>query len=143
MSVRESRIQWLSKTCGVSLSSAAIKVTQLSHERCAVAISVNGKIGWSSESPHFRYSVRRKGDVHEWSHAIDLFTEPEKSMREASVVHPVAWLDNTGVPETIGLKEYSVMFQELNMVMTLLTVKNEDEIDFEFENNEELYDRRY
>lgn len=120
-------IQDVSGKFGVSLQSAALRVVQSTNERCAIALSHNGKVMWSWGSNSFKYRVRN-GNLHEHSYAIDFFSPSGQPVPgEFTKVAPTAWLTDSNIPWDLNIQEHSVHFNDLNMVLSLITIPYNDE----------------
>lgn len=65
-------IRDIAEEYGASLTATAVSVARITCESIAVVLSEHGKIKWSVKSKSFPYQVKR-GKLHEWTYAHDLF----------------------------------------------------------------------
>lgn len=128
-------IEKISNDFATSLTSAALRAVKLTDDPCAIVVSTNNKILWSQSSQNFRYEIKPKGQIlSENTYATDFFlgkTVPDRP----EAVNPLGWLSSTKIPNDLELREHSIYFPKINMVLSLLTFPEKD--DYEIDDDEE------
>lgn len=123
-------IQNLAERYGTSLTATALKVVKVSPDPCAVILSADGRIKWAvaSRALEQRFTVRSSGRLSPWSCAYQVF-DTGRGTGKPVAVPPGAWLE--GFAELPDVWEDSILFSDLGVVLTLLTIPDTE--DFEFE----------
>ncbi len=112
----------------VTSTTAAMRLTEVLDERCAVVFSRHGKVAWSIRSKYFGYNIIPKGrPLNPQTYASDFLDGiPVKDKFQELLPH--GWLTNTGIPQDVPLFEHSRYFSDLGMILTLLYIPpNDDE----------------
>lgn len=120
----------ISDTYGTSLTATALKVADVTCERLAVVLSEAGRTKWCRRSRSFPFWVR-EGPVPRGSQAGEYFANRTVVADRESLPVDV-WCDRA--PRGTQMVEESVVFERLNMVLTLLHIP----VDADAE--DELYD---
>jgi hypothetical protein len=101
----------------VTLSAAALRFAELSDERTAVVLSVDGKVKWTRRSRTFGRLIERGVKLDGYSLAIDAFNGKKLPARPETV-ETSAWKPDARDDEV--LKEHSFHVPGRRAVMTLL-----------------------
>jgi Zn-dependent peptidase ImmA (M78 family) len=111
--------QAIAETFGTSLVASAIRLAELTSERCATVYSEDGIVRWSARSSSFHAVVERGAPLDPLSVAFDLARGLRHHDRGARPILADAWIDTPGSGELV---EHSVMVPETGGVLTLLWV---------------------
>ena len=118
-----STIRGIADLYGTSMTSTAGKVAKTTCESVAVVLSAAGNIEWAISSPSFRLLLRR-GKLHENTYAFDYFVcgaLPDSPQQ----VLASAWCYDA-LPSQF-IKEESIAFHRLGMVLSLLQMPGEED----------------
>jgi Zn-dependent peptidase ImmA (M78 family) len=118
-----STIRGIADLYGTSMTATAVKVAKTTCESVAVVISAAGNIEWAISSPSFRLLLRR-GKLHENTYAFDYFVcgaLPDSPQQ----VLASAWCYDA-LPSQF-IKEESIAFHRLGMVLSLLQMPGEED----------------
>lgn len=113
----------LAESYGTSMTATAVKVVQGTCEPVAVVLSSKDRIEWAVRSRSFPFSVRR-GILHEHTYAIDYFTSGNLPGCTEQVLAS-AWCTDSRRDQLLA--EESIPFHHLNMVLSLLSLPDQEE----------------
>ena len=119
-------IEFISKEANqfeVSLSSMAIRLTQLAYDNMAIFWINDGIIKWVIKSKDFEYYPINRGRASQYSIADQLFEE-RKYQTIKDKVPAEAWLSEPSIDDVI---EESIYFPSYNSVLTIIhSIDNND-----------------
>ena len=105
-----------------SVLASAMRLVELSHERCAVAYSVEGRVQWMKPSATFPQFMPRGRRVDETS-AVHEFFARAKLDTSAQLVDASAWLPQRKIDDTsTKIVEQSAAIPEWGAVFTMLWI---------------------
>jgi hypothetical protein len=110
--------QQISRSFGMSILASAIRVAELSQERCAAVFSSNRRVIWSAESATFGSRIERDRSIDARSVAHS-FWERGSLPKDASEIPAQAWLDAC---EGAALIEHAIASHEHKTVLSMLWI---------------------
>jgi len=111
----------IAKTFGMSILASAIRVAELSTERCAAVFSSQRRVVWSAESALFTIRIERDRPIADGSIAARFWDQGAVDAR-AGRVPARAWFE-TGA--NIQIVEHAIASQEFGTVLSMLWVPEE------------------
>lgn len=114
-------VEDIAEEFGTSLVATSIRFAELTSERCAVVLSLEGKVRWVVRSKTFWPEIRRGQPLVPWSLAAGYFRgEPLET--DCEIVDATAWIDSGRLRSPAELYEHAREIPSINGVLSLIWI---------------------
>ena len=114
-----------SEEFGTSLTSTAIRFTELSAHRTIIVLSKRGQIRWWRPRPDGSHPwIHIGSSLH--SDSLAAYCTEEKPMSPIEQVPNEAWLDDNHFSRQVDVTEQSIFFAGYDTVLSVLTITDKD-----------------